>query len=233
MADFGTSPTSVTALGANEFPVSSVYVPNTAGQKLTATRGGRPSTDSSNKQSAAAEVFTADLAGASTSISVATPFSGVPSVSQLLPNSYAELINPGGMATFLAELQTSAFVGTLSFYGLEPDGSKLQLISAHQRGTSTFANSIALSVASATNEVWTGSIAGFSAIYVVCTAFTSGSITVTPALSAGVYAVSITNTVNTQDTNSAAMKADLDTLAAIVSSSKARVLAGAGDITDL
>lgn len=133
-----------------------------------------------------------DSFGSSTAITAATTFSGVPTVSQLAANSFVTLANPGGQASFIAEFAIgSAFNGTLSFYGLNPDGTTLQLVTGHERGTSTYANLIAINVGVATNQVWTGNIAGFKALYIVCTTFTSGSVSVTLGLSSAPYTVSI------------------------------------------
>lgn len=154
-----------------------------------------------------------DTFGSTTTINAATTFSGVPTVSQIAANSSVSLANPGDQSTFVAQISiTSAFNGTLSFYGLEPDGSTLQLISAHQRNASTIATSTAINVSSATNQVWSGNASGFKTLYVICTTFTSGSSSVALGLSAAPYAVSVTNTVNTTDTNSASIKSDLDTI---------------------
>lgn len=126
-------------------------------------------------------------------ISAATTFSGTPTVAQLAANSFATIANSSDLATFTAELSTSAFVGTLTFYGLEVDGSTLVPILGHQRNSSTIANNTAINTAVALNQVWVGSIASFAAFYVVCTAFTSGSVTVQPGLSAGLYMINIGN----------------------------------------
>ncbi len=188
-----------------------------------------------------------DTFGSATTISAATTFSGVPTISQLAANSSASLANPGNQSTFTVAIEvSSAFTGTISFYGEEADGSSLQVISAHLRGSTTIATSSALNMSSATNQVWSGNCATFKAIYVVCTAFTSGTATVQIASSSAPYAVSVSNTVNTLDTNSAAMKSDLDsiatntsntatstsTIAGAVSSSKMAVKAAAGDFAD-
>jgi hypothetical protein len=53
MADYGASDTSTTTLGANQFPISEVYVPNTG---LRAVEGGAVSTDSGGKTSAPVNV---------------------------------------------------------------------------------------------------------------------------------------------------------------------------------
>jgi len=45
MVNFGSTPTSTTPLGTNQFPVSATYVPGTAGGNLTALQGGPISTD--------------------------------------------------------------------------------------------------------------------------------------------------------------------------------------------
>lgn len=49
MTDYGASDTSTTTLGANQFPISEVYVPNVG---LRATEGGPASTDGTGKASA-------------------------------------------------------------------------------------------------------------------------------------------------------------------------------------
>lgn len=128
-----------------------------------------------------------------TTISAATTFSGVPTVSQLTANSFALLSNPGRMATFLAELSTSAFVGTLTFYGLMADGTTLQAISGHQRGTANVGSSVAINAGVAINQAWAGNLAAFKSLYMVCTSFTSGAISVQAGLSMAPYAVTITS----------------------------------------
>jgi hypothetical protein len=158
-----------------------------------------------------------DTFGLSTNITAGTTFGSIPLVSALAASSFATLSNASYQDTFIAEINVaSAFVGTISFYGLEPDGTTLQLINAHQRNSSTNANSTAISTASALNQVWEGSIAGFKAIYVVCTAFTSGSASVQIGLTAANYAHAIINTVaanltqlngTTVDTNSGSKSA--------------------------
>lgn len=143
-----------------------------------------------------------DTFGNATNITAATTFSGVPTVSQLAASSSVLLANPGAQATFIAEVNVaSAFVGTLSFYGLEPDGTTLQAIGTHLRGIGTTAMSTTISTAVALNQVWMGSAANFKTIYVVCTAFTSGSVSVQLGLSAAPYAMAILNTVNALITN--------------------------------
>src|SRR6266566_9838290 len=57
MADYGTSDTSTTNLGANQFPISDVYVPNTG---LRATEGGPASTDAGGKVSAPTSIYIKD-----------------------------------------------------------------------------------------------------------------------------------------------------------------------------
>lgn len=56
MPSFGATPTSTTPLGANEFPASSVYVPNTANSDFTALQGGPITIDSNGRTSAPAMV---------------------------------------------------------------------------------------------------------------------------------------------------------------------------------
>jgi len=137
-----------------------------------------------------------DTYGTNTAISAGTTFGSIPLVSALAANSYATLTNASYQDTFLVQINVaSAFVGTISFYGLEPDGSTLQLINAHQRNSSTNGNSTAINTGSALNQVWEGSIAGFKAVYVVCTAFTSGAASVQLGLTAANYAHAIVNTV--------------------------------------
>lgn len=53
---FGTTPLSTTSLGANQFPASSVYVPNTAGNNFTVLQGGPTTTDGNGNASAPAIV---------------------------------------------------------------------------------------------------------------------------------------------------------------------------------
>ncbi len=60
MTDFGTTPVSDTTLAANTFPVSAVFVPGTAGGKLTALQGGTASTDVNGFTSAPAALSVAD-----------------------------------------------------------------------------------------------------------------------------------------------------------------------------
>lgn len=135
-----------------------------------------------------------DSFGAATTISAATTFSGIPTISQLAANSYVALTNPGDQATFLTEISiASAFVGTLGFYGLEPDGATLQPLMAVQRTTNTVAAISVINAASATNQAWAGSISGFKAIYVVCTSFTSGSASVQIGLSAALMGLFLLN----------------------------------------
>ncbi len=138
-----------------------------------------------------------DTFSSATALSAATTFSGVPTVSGIAANSSVSLANTSDQATFSIQISVgSAFNGTLSFYGLEPDGSTLQLVNAHQRGTTTIANTTAINTGVATNQVWQGAISGFKAIYVVCTAYTSGSVSVQLGLSAAPYAQAILNTIN-------------------------------------
>jgi len=137
-----------------------------------------------------------DTFGTNTAISAATTFSAIPLVSALAANSYATLPNASYMATFSAQINVaSAFVGTIGFYGLLPDGATLQQINAHQRGTATTTNATAINTGSALEQTWEGSIAAFKAIYVVCTAFTSGAASVQLGLTAADYAHAIINTV--------------------------------------
>ncbi|MGH9062190.1 MAG: hypothetical protein ACRDZY_22175, partial [Acidimicrobiales bacterium] len=56
---------------------------------------------------------------------------------------------------------------------------------------------------SALNQVWMGSSAAFKSVYVVCTAFTSGTASAQLGLSAAPYAQAILNTVNVAGTISA------------------------------
>ena len=57
MADYGVSDTSTTSLGANQFPISEVYVPNDA---LRALEGGPVSTDGAGKKTAPASMYAKD-----------------------------------------------------------------------------------------------------------------------------------------------------------------------------
>ena len=57
MTDYGASDTSTTSLGANQFPISDVYVPNDA---LRALEGGPVSTDSGGKKSSPASMYVKD-----------------------------------------------------------------------------------------------------------------------------------------------------------------------------
>jgi hypothetical protein len=137
-----------------------------------------------------------DTFGNNTAISAATTFGAIPLTSALAANSYATLPNASYMATFSAQINVaSAFVGTIGFYGLLPDGATLQQINAHQRGTASNGNQSAINTGSALEQTWEGSIAGFKAIYVVCSAFTSGAASVQIGLTAANYAHAILNTV--------------------------------------
>ncbi len=137
-----------------------------------------------------------DTFGNNTTISAATTFGTIPLVSVIAASSSANLTNNGYQDTFIAQINVaSAFVGTIGFYGLLPDGTTLQQINAHQRGTATNGNSTAINTGSALEQTWEGSIAGFKAIYVVCTAFTSGAASVQLGLTAANYAHAIINTV--------------------------------------
>lgn len=57
MTDYGTSDTSTTTLGANQFPIADVYVPNVG---LRATEGGPASTDGTGKPSAPVSMYVKD-----------------------------------------------------------------------------------------------------------------------------------------------------------------------------
>lgn len=57
MADYGASDTSTTTLGANQFPIADVYVPNVG---LRATEGGPASTDGTGKPSAPVSMYVKD-----------------------------------------------------------------------------------------------------------------------------------------------------------------------------
>ena len=137
-----------------------------------------------------------DTFGNNTAISAATTFGSIPLVSAIAANSSANLTNSSYQDTFIAQINVaSAFNGTIGFYGLLPDGSTLQQINAHQRNSSTTNNSTAINTSSALEQTWAGSIAGFKAVYVVCTTFTSGSASVQIGLTASPYALAILNTV--------------------------------------
>lgn len=137
-----------------------------------------------------------DTFGTSTPISAATTFGAIPLVSVLAANSFATLPNASYQDTFIAQINVaSAFVGTIGFYGLLPDGSTLQQINAHQRASTTTGSSTAINTGAALEQTWEGSIAAFKAIYVVCTAFTSGAASVQIGLTAADYAHAIINTV--------------------------------------
>ncbi len=58
-ANFTTTPTSTTTLSTNQFPVSAVFVPGTAGGDLTALQGGPASTDGNGYTSAPVAVYQA------------------------------------------------------------------------------------------------------------------------------------------------------------------------------
>jgi hypothetical protein len=137
-----------------------------------------------------------DTFGTSTAISAQTSLAAIPVIAGLVTNSFATLVNNSYQDTFLVQINVaSAFVGTIGFYGLLPDGSTLQAINAHQRGTAINGNSSAINTGSALEQTWEGSIAGFKAIYVICSAFTSGAATVQIGLTAANYAHAIINTV--------------------------------------
>src|SRR5689334_1898164 len=57
---FGTTPTSTTSLGTNQFPVSAVAVPNESGGNLTALEGGPESTDTNGNKTAPASMYIKD-----------------------------------------------------------------------------------------------------------------------------------------------------------------------------
>lgn len=57
---FGTTPLSTTTLGANQFPVSAVAVPNHSGGNLTALRGANASTDGNGNELADASMYLPD-----------------------------------------------------------------------------------------------------------------------------------------------------------------------------
>ena len=114
----------------------------------------------------------------------------------LVTNSSATLSNASYQDTFIAQINVaSAFVGTIGFYGLLPDGTTLQAINAHQRASATNGSSTAINTGTALEQTWEGSIAAFKAIYVVCSAFTSGAASVQLGLTAANYAHAILNTV--------------------------------------
>jgi len=60
---FGTTPTSTTSLGTNQFPVSAVAVPGETGGNLTALEGGPESTDGNGNKMAPARVFDTEQSG--------------------------------------------------------------------------------------------------------------------------------------------------------------------------
>ncbi len=137
-----------------------------------------------------------DVYGSSATISAQTTLAAIPTTSGLVTNSFATLTNSSYQDTFIVQINVaSAFVGTIGFYGLLPDGNTLQQINAHQRGTATNGNSTAINTSSALEQTWEGSIAGFKAIYVICSSYTSGTATVQLGLSAANYAHAILNTV--------------------------------------
>jgi hypothetical protein len=137
-----------------------------------------------------------DTFGSNTAISAATTFGSIPLVSGIAANSSANLTNSSYQDTFIVQINVaSAFNGTIGFYGLLPDGSTLQQINAHQRNSSTTNNNTAINTGAALEQTWEGSIAGFKAVYVVCTTFTSGSASVQIGLTASPYALAILNTV--------------------------------------
>lgn len=79
---FGTTPLSTTTLGANQFPVSAVYIEGTAGGNLTALQGGPATTaDASGNVSAPVAVYTYDgnnvTLGATTDASSANTLVGL------------------------------------------------------------------------------------------------------------------------------------------------------------
>jgi hypothetical protein len=137
-----------------------------------------------------------DTFGSSTAISAQTTLAAIPTTSGLVTNSFATLTNSSYQDTFIVQINVaSAFVGTIGFYGLLPDGNTLQQINAHQRGTATNGNSTAINTSSALEQTWEGSIAGFKAIYVICSSYTSGTATVQLGLTAANYGQAILNTV--------------------------------------
>src|SRR5579859_7371106 len=94
MTDYGASDTSTTSLGANQFPISEVYVANTG---LKALGGGPKQTDSSSKDYAPALVYVqdgSDLAQGTTTQTKATDGSATSwSVIQLLKGIIDKLLN--------------------------------------------------------------------------------------------------------------------------------------------
>lgn len=56
-ANFGTTPTSTTPLGTNQFPVSAVFVPGTASGNTTGLQGGPASTDGNGYASAPVAIY--------------------------------------------------------------------------------------------------------------------------------------------------------------------------------
>ncbi len=162
-------------------------LPSGAGQALQLDASG-------NLKTAATATSVDTFEASAPTINAATTFSGIPTVSQLVAGSYASLTNPGAQASFLAALEvTSAFVGTLGFYGLEPDGATLTPLVAWNRSSGVIASSTAINAVAATNQVWQGSITGFKAVYVVCTNYSSGSITAQLGLSAAPIALVLLN----------------------------------------
>lgn len=138
-----------------------------------------------------------DTFGNSTAISAATTLAAIPTTAGLVTNSFATLSNASYQDTFIVQVNVaSAFIGTIGFYGLLPDGSTLQQINAHQRGTTTTTNATAINTGAALEQTWQGSIAGFKALYVICSAFTSGAASVQLGLTAANYAHAIINTVS-------------------------------------
>lgn len=75
---FGTTPLSTTSLGANQFPVSAVAVPNTSGGNLTALEGGPASTDGNGNVTAPASMYVKD--GGSITIGTTTDSAGANTV---------------------------------------------------------------------------------------------------------------------------------------------------------
>lgn len=76
-SNFGTTPTSTTSLGTNQFPASAVFVPGTAAGNLTAVQGGPASTDANGYTSSPTAMYVPDgnevTEGAKADIAITDP----------------------------------------------------------------------------------------------------------------------------------------------------------------
>lgn len=141
---FGTTPLSTTVLGANQFPVSGVYPPNTAGGNIIALQGGPASSaDSNGNISAPVATYNYDgndqTLGATTDLSSANTLIGL--TKAIKANTASPIISGTVTANQGGSWTVTANAGSGSFTVAQATGTNLHTVvdsgtvTANQGGT--------------------------------------------------------------------------------------------------